>query len=51
MSCPSISTSSEIPEDEQKAMGLSPGLLRLSIGYLGDDKAMLERFLRCYSEI
>ncbi len=32
MSCPSISTSSEIPESEQKAMGLSPGLLRLSIG-------------------
>jgi len=48
MSCPSISTSSEIPEDEQKAMGLSPGLLRLSIGYLGDDQVMLEKFLRCY---
>jgi methionine-gamma-lyase len=51
MSCPSISTSSEIPGDEQKAMGLSPGLLRLSIGYLGDDQTMLERFLRCYFEI
>lgn len=45
MSCPSISTSSEIPEQEQKAMGLSPGLLRLSIGYLGDDREMLRRFL------
>ncbi len=51
MSCPSISTSSEIPEEEQKAMGLSPGLLRLSIGYLGDDKVMLDRFLRCYREL
>ena len=51
MSCPSISTSSEIPAQEQKAMGLSPGLLRLSIGYLGDDSTMLHRFLRCYDEV
>ncbi len=48
MSCPSLSTSSEIPEEEQKKMGLSKGLLRLSIGYLGDDEVMAERFLRCY---
>lgn len=51
MSCPSISTSSEIPEDEQKAMGLSKGLLRLSIGYSGDDEVMTERFLRGYRKI
>lgn len=51
MSCPSLSTSSEIPPDEQRAMGLSPGLLRLSIGYVGDDQVMLERFLKCYSEL
>lgn len=31
-SSPGHSTSSEIPEDEQKAMGLSPGLVRMSIG-------------------
>lgn len=48
MSCPSISTSSEIPEDEQKSMGLSPGLLRLSIGYLGDDELMAEKFIKAY---
>jgi methionine-gamma-lyase len=51
MSCPSISTSSEIPAQEQKAMGLSPGLLRLSIGYLGDDATMLKRFKLCYDEV
>jgi len=50
MSCPAISTSSEIPEDEQRAMGLSPGLLRLSIGYIGNDEVMAERFLRCYGD-
>lgn len=51
MSCPSISTSSEIPVEEQKEMGLSNGLLRLSIGYTGDDEIMSERFLKCYREI
>jgi methionine-gamma-lyase len=51
MSCPSISTSSEIPDEEQKKMGLSKGLLRLSIGYSGDDEVMTERFLRCYKKI
>lgn len=48
MSCSSVTTSSEIPEAEQKAMQLSPGLLRLSIGYVGDDEKMAERFLACY---
>jgi methionine-gamma-lyase len=51
MSCPSISTSSEIPDEEQKKMGLSKGLLRLSIGYSGDDEVMTERFLRCHKKI
>lgn len=35
-SAPGTSTSSEIPEDEQKEMGLSEGLIRVSIG-LDDD--------------
>ena len=48
MSCPSISTSSEIPEEEQISMGLSKGLLRLSIGYLGDDQTMADRFIKTY---
>jgi methionine-gamma-lyase len=51
MSCPSLSTSSEIPEDEQKKMGLSKGLLRLSIGYSGDDETMAEKFMHCYSKV
>jgi methionine-gamma-lyase len=51
MSCPSVSTSSEIPADEQLEMKLSPGLLRLSIGYTGDDAIMAERFLSCYRKL
>lgn len=35
MSCSGSSTSSEIPVEEQSAMGLSPGLVRLSVGYTG----------------
>ncbi len=50
MSCPSVSTSSEIPEAEQKAMSLSPGLLRLSIGYTGDHETQWKRFLACYQK-
>ncbi|MFH1985603.1 MAG: aminotransferase class I/II-fold pyridoxal phosphate-dependent enzyme [Pseudomonadota bacterium] len=35
MSCSGSSTSSEIAPEDQSRMGLSPGLLRLSIGYSG----------------
>lgn len=35
-SAPGSSTSSEIPEDEQKAMGLSDGLIRFSVGLDAD---------------
>lgn len=35
MSCSSSSTSSEIPPEDQSEMGLSPGLVRVSIGYTG----------------
>ena len=51
MSCPSMSTSSEIPEEEQKAMGLTQGLLRLSIGFVGDDETMWKRFESCYRNV
>ena len=51
MSCPSVTTSSEIPLDEQKAMGLSPGLLRLSIGFAGHTPTMIQRFLECYKTL
>jgi methionine-gamma-lyase len=35
MSCSSSSTSSEIPPEDQDKMGLSPGLVRMSIGFSG----------------
>ncbi|MEM1085996.1 MAG: aminotransferase class V-fold PLP-dependent enzyme [Verrucomicrobiota bacterium] len=49
MSCSGSSTSSEIDVEEQQEMGLSPGLLRLSIGYTGslDSRlAQIERGVR-----
>lgn len=51
MSCPAVSTSSEIPEAERTGMGLSDGLLRLSIGFVGDDQVMAERFMKCYKSV
>jgi methionine-gamma-lyase len=36
MSCSGSSTSSEIPPEDQEKMGLSPGLLRISVGYTGN---------------
>jgi methionine-gamma-lyase len=35
MSCSGSSTSSEIPPEDQEKMGLSPGLVRMAIGYTG----------------
>jgi methionine-gamma-lyase len=35
ISCSGSSTSSEISDEEQRRMGLSPGLLRIAIGYSG----------------
>lgn len=35
LSCSGSSTSSEIPPEDQETMGLSPGLLRISMGYTG----------------
>jgi methionine-gamma-lyase len=49
MSCSGSSTSSEISEEEQKKMGLSPGLLRIAIGYTGglDERiAQIERAVK-----
>ena len=51
LSCPSASTSSEIPEDEQKRIGLRPGLLRMSIGFAGSDEVLAEKFISCYKSI
>ena len=42
MSCSGSSTSSEIPPEDQADMGLSPGLVRLSVGYTGSLDQQLE---------
>lgn len=49
MSCSGSSTSSEIPPEDQARMGLSPGLVRISVGFTGslDDRIeQLERAVR-----
>ena len=43
ISCSSSSTSSEIPPEDQSKMGLSPGLVRLSIGITGDLRQRLRQ--------
>jgi methionine-gamma-lyase len=35
MSCSGSSTSSELTEDDKSEAGISPGLVRMSIGYTG----------------
>lgn len=35
MTCPAATTSSEMREDELRRAGISPGLVRISIGYTG----------------
>ena len=51
MSCSSVSTSSEISEDEQQEMGLSRGLLRLSVGYTGSLESRLEQIERALKTV
>ena len=51
MSCSGSSTSSEIPVNEQRAMGLSSGLLRLAIGYTGVLEDHIEKITRAVSKV
>lgn len=51
MSCSSSSTSSEISVEEQSQIGLSPGLLRLSIGYTGSLLSRLEQIERAVRQV
>ncbi|MCT4641305.1 MAG: aminotransferase class I/II-fold pyridoxal phosphate-dependent enzyme [Bacteriovoracaceae bacterium] len=51
MSCPAASTSSEIPEDQRTAIGLKDGLLRLSIGIIGDNEVLADKFIAAYKDI
>ena len=50
-SSPGHSTSSEIPVDEQKLMGLSEGLVRISIGLDNDVQKTFERIKKCLNEV
>ncbi|AZI19955.1 aminotransferase class I/II-fold pyridoxal phosphate-dependent enzyme [Chryseobacterium taklimakanense] len=45
------STSSEIPEDEQKEMGLSPGLIRFSIGLDHDIERTYQKMKMCMGKV
>jgi methionine-gamma-lyase len=50
-SAPGSSTSSEIPEDEQEAMGLSDGLIRFSIGLDADIERTYRMMNACMIEL
>lgn len=50
-SSPSHSTSSEIPEDEQKKMGLSTGLIRFSFGLDEDIKKSFDRIKKSMKQV
>ncbi|ROL62015.1 aminotransferase class I/II-fold pyridoxal phosphate-dependent enzyme [Bacteroidetes/Chlorobi group bacterium ChocPot_Mid] len=50
-SSPGRSTSSEIPEEEQVEMGMTPGLIRFSVGLDDDIERTFERIKKCLSEV
>lgn len=50
-SAPGSSTSSEIPEEEQEAMGLSDGLIRFSIGLDNDIERTFEVMKNCITKL
>ena len=50
-SAPGTSTSSEIPEEEQKEMGLSDGLIRFSIGLDNDIERTFRTMRRCMHQL
>jgi methionine-gamma-lyase len=51
VSCSGSSTSSEIPPEDQAEMGLSPGLLRISVGYTGLLEDRIEQMERAVRKI
>jgi methionine-gamma-lyase len=50
-SAPGSSTSSEIPMDEQKEMGLTDGLIRFSIGLDNDIERTYQKMKECMMEV
>lgn len=51
MSCSGASTSSEIKPEDQQKIGLSPGLIRLSIGYTGSLEKRMEQMERAVGAV
>jgi methionine-gamma-lyase len=51
MSCSGSSTSSEISPADQRRMGLSPGLIRFSIGYTGSLEKRIEQMDRAVKAV
>jgi methionine-gamma-lyase len=50
-SAPGLSTSSEIPEHEREEMGLSDGLVRISIGLDNDIERTYNTMIRCMKKV
>jgi methionine-gamma-lyase len=50
-SAPGSSTSSEIPMEEQKAMGLTDGLIRFSIGLDNDIERTYQMMRQCMTTL
>ncbi|MFP4529067.1 MAG: PLP-dependent transferase, partial [Candidatus Kapaibacterium sp.] len=50
-SSPGSSTSSEIPKEEQAAMGMTPGLVRFSIGLDDDIQRTLDGIKKCMKDV
>lgn len=50
-SSPGSSTSSEIPQEEQDEMGMTPGLVRFSMGIDMDPERSLERIKKCLKKV
>ena len=50
-SAPGLSTSSEIPEEERESMGLSDGLVRISIGLDNDIERTYETMVECMKKV
>jgi len=50
-SAPGASTSSEIPEEEREAMGLTDGLVRISIGLDDDIERTYQKIVRCIAQL
>ncbi len=51
ISCSGSSTSSEIDAEDQQKMGLSPGLLRIALGYTGDLDTRMEQMKRAVKKV